>query len=544
MTRPPLANSNLTHRTQRPTLITAIVLVGCLVLGMTALGAPSLWVTAQGAAPTANPVLTLAVAPGAPDKVLAGVLNSPQPAGIYRTENGGASWQNSTPGLAANVSIAALAFSPRNARIALAADGGSGFLFRSNDGGATWNEVPGFKELLNPNSAVGELYAVVENGQTAFYAGTRFDGVFRSTDDGATWTRLDGGLIGEARRIREIIEFNGNLYAGTHAGLYRLPVGGTTWEQMTGFTDPGIIYSLAIHNDVLYAGTDTNLYQSADGQTWTATPGAPVTTYYDLASTGRILAAATETGLWNNANDAWQLASLGGAPYGLPVYALANTERAPRTLYAGTVDNWVLRSDDEGITYNSISTMPALDVRAALATATPTPTLTPTPTETATPTATATDTATPSPTPTATGTATPTNSPTPTNTRTPRPTATATNTPTGTYTPEPPATNTATTAPTIETTTAISIEVTLPNTNSITRTADLIRAQIAASRQNRGDPATPALPQIQVSVRFSPRSHLSRLQPSRRRRRPLHPVQRPRHRQPRHRCPRQLPCRR
>jgi hypothetical protein len=61
------------------------------------------------------------------------------------------------------------------------------------------------------------------------------------------------------------------------------------------------------------------------------------------------------------------------------VYALANTARAPRTIYAGTADAWVLRSDDEGLTFASVSAMPPLDVRAALATATPTPTFTPTP---------------------------------------------------------------------------------------------------------------------------------------------------------------------
>jgi hypothetical protein len=161
----------------------------------------------------------------------------------------------------------------------------------------------------------------------------------------------------------------------------------------------------------------------ADGG-WTRVPNAPTTVYYAMVSTGRLLVLATENGLWTGSGDAWALATVGGAGYSAPVYALANTPRAPRTIYAGTVDAWVLRSDDEGLTFAGVGAFGPLDVAAALATATPTPTLTPTPTNTATPTNTPTETATPTPSPTATETSTPTVTRTPTPTRTAVPTRT------------------------------------------------------------------------------------------------------------------------
>lgn len=472
-----------------------------LLLLAAGVGLPVSLALGQGVAPTANPVLSVAIAPGAPDRVLVGVLNSPQPAGIYRSIDGGLNWQNSTPGLAPNVSIAALAFDVRNPRLVYAADGGSGFLLRTVDGGATWSEVPGFKELLSATSAVGELYTTVEDTTPAVYAGTRFDGVFRSVDDGATWQQLADGLVGEARRIRKILEYQGDLYAGTHDGLYRLPVGGATWEQVTGLANPGIVYSLAVQENVLYAGSDSALLQSADGLNWTQVPNTPATTYYDIVGSGRLLILGTELGLYVGAGESWQLANVNGAPYGSPVYVLANTAKAPRTIYAGTVGDWVLRSDDEGINFATVAEMSGLDVRAALATPTPTPTSTPTPTNTATPTNT------PSFTPTATATATATATPLPTDTPTPRPTATPTvmptETPTGAYTPEPTATATATLveAPTatVEAATPPSLELTLPESLAITDTAALIRAQVASiarqrsSRDGQGT-ATPEAP--------------------------------------------------
>lgn len=450
------------------------------------------WVLAQGVAPTDNPVLSLAVAPNAPNEVLAGTLNSPRPAGVYRTADGGVTWNNTTPDLAPNISITALAFDARNARAVYAADGGSGLIFRSSDGGATWAELPGFRDLISANSAVGELYAVIERGQPVLYAGTRFDGVFRTADGGATWQQLDVGLVGEARRIRALASYDDALYAGTHAGLYRLPAGATVWEEVTGFDNTDIVFSLQAAADALYAGTGSFLYASSDGDAWARVPNSPSTVYYALADTGRLLILATENGLWSGSGDAWQLATVNGAPYSAPVYALANTPRAPRTVYAGTVDAWVLRSEDEGQTFVTVDALAPLDVRAALATATPTFTPTPTPTNTATPTNTPTETPTPTVTPTFTPSPTPTDTATPTPTRTPRPsatpTATRTPTPAPTTTPvsldlEPTATQTATETPVVTASSPISIEVALPETD----------ARARARGQSAGDRLTEAL---------------------------------------------------
>mgnify|MGYP003376575666 CR=1 FL=1 len=174
--------SRLRHHRSRRLLGWLVGLAGLAVALVPA------WVLAQGVAPTDNPVLSLAVAPNAPNEAVAGTLNSPRPAGIFRTADGGVTWTNTTPDLAPNISITALAYDARNARTIFAADGGSGLIFRSSDGGTTWAEIPGFRDLLSANSAVGELYAVVESGRPVLYAGTRFDGVFRTADGGYGWS--------------------------------------------------------------------------------------------------------------------------------------------------------------------------------------------------------------------------------------------------------------------------------------------------------------------------------------------------------------------
>ncbi len=373
-----------------------------LVVLMAVSGLPS-WVWAQAfAVPTRNVAISVAVAPGQPNVVLAGTLNAPESVNVFQSTDGAVSWVGVTNGLRPNISAAGIAFDPQNPNLILIGDGGFGYMFRSQDGGATWAELAGFRELLSENSAVGELYAAVQDGVTVFFACTRFDGVLRSPNAGNIWQKLDAGLEGEARRVREVALYGNDLYAGTHAGLYRLQASASVWEPVPGIPAGNIVFSLLTDGDTLYAGTGIGLFRSPDGNTWEQIPNFPNTIVYDIASTGRLLVAATENGLWTGAGDSWQQATVNGVPYGGVTYAIANIPQAPRTLYAATATDWILRSDDEGVTFYLPANMPPLDVQAALATATPTSTPSPTSTDTPTPTATPTFTFTPSPTPTET----------------------------------------------------------------------------------------------------------------------------------------------
>ncbi|GIV77123.1 MAG: hypothetical protein KatS3mg050_1517 [Litorilinea sp.] len=387
-----------------------------LVVLMAVSGLPS-WVWAQASAvPTRNVAISVAVAPGQPNVVLAGTLNAPESVNVFRSTDGAVGWVGLTNGLRPNISAAGIAFDPQNPNLILIGDGGFGYMFRSQDGGTTWEELAGFRELLSENSAVGELYAAVQDGVTVFFACTRFDGVLRSPNAGNIWQKLDAGLEGEARRVREVALYGNDLYAGTHAGLYRLRASASVWEPVPGIPAGNIVFSLLTDGDTLYAGTGIGLFRSPDGNTWEQVPNFPSTIVYDMASTGRLLVAATENGLWTGAGDSWQQATINGVPYGGVAYAIANIPQAPRTLYAATATDWILRSDDEGVTFYLPANMPPLDVQAALATATPTFTPSPTPTDTPTPTATATET--PTPTPTFTPSPTPTETPLPTDTPT------------------------------------------------------------------------------------------------------------------------------
>lgn len=438
---------------------------------------PALALAQEAAAiPTRNVSISVAVIPGQPDRVLAGTLNAPDPVNMFRTENGAVGWLPANDGMQPNISVAGIAVDPQDPNLVLAGDGGFGYMYRSRDSGRTWQELPGFKALLTENAAVGEIYAAVIDGVTVFYASTRYDGVFRSSNSGDIWQQLDDGLAGEARRVREVGLHNGLMYAGTHAGLYRMPADSSTWQPLPSIPNTLIVFSLLSTADGLYAGTGQGLYRSEDGENFTRIGNFPSTIVYDIADTGQNIVAGTENGIWSGSGEQWQQPTVNGAPYGGVTYAVANIPQAPRTIYAGTANDWILRSDDEGLTFSTPLNMPPLDVAAALATPTPTPTETPTPTATATPSPTPTATATPTETPTATATPLPTDTPTPTATATATALPTATSTPTETPEVLIEAPTPAPASAAITGTSPISIDVELPIAEIITATQPLTEA--------------------------------------------------------------------
>ncbi len=141
-------------------------------------------------------VRALAVHPTDPECLYAGT-----DAGLYRTMNGGESWERlETPfdpgqGWRAGVVIWSLLIHPQNPDLLFVGTCPSAF-YRSQDAGVTWEKLAA---ALTPECApivysrVTCLLADPEEPET-IWAGVEIDGVWRSRDMGESWERLSTGL--------------------------------------------------------------------------------------------------------------------------------------------------------------------------------------------------------------------------------------------------------------------------------------------------------------------------------------------------------------
>ncbi|MGE5829824.1 MAG: WD40/YVTN/BNR-like repeat-containing protein [Micromonosporaceae bacterium] len=179
--------------------------------------------------------------------------------GIYRSTDNGATWANL--GLSGTERIGRIAIDPTNTnRLFVAAagslfvPGGSRGLYRTTDGGTTWQLVlagttatTGAIDVALDPSNPNRIYAAMWDHQR-FPNGRVFGGVgsgiYRSTDGGNTWTRLAGGLPASSSNLgRMSIAVAANspsrLYAmavdtsGDFTGFWTSTNSGDTWTQIT-----------------------------------------------------------------------------------------------------------------------------------------------------------------------------------------------------------------------------------------------------------------------------------------------------------------------
>ena len=181
--------------------------------------------------------------------------------GVYKSTDGGKTWAN--VGLADTHHIAQIRIHPTNPDLVYVAAMGHAFgpnsergIFRSKDGGATWEKVlyksdkAGAADLAmdatNPRILYASIYEQVRNFWSLTSGGPD-SGLWKSSDGGDTWVELTDntglptglkGKIGVAvspaqpERVWAIIEA-----AEEKAGVYRSDDSGATWTQLTSNRD-------------------------------------------------------------------------------------------------------------------------------------------------------------------------------------------------------------------------------------------------------------------------------------------------------------------
>lgn len=129
--------------------------------------------------------------------------------GLYKSTDAGATWQ--LMGLEKTVSIGRVRVNPQNTQEVFVAAQGSYFapnpdrgLYRSTDGGATWDNIffisdsTGATDLVidpaNPQRMIVAMWERVRYPEFGTHLYGETSGLYRTTDGGANWTELTGGL--------------------------------------------------------------------------------------------------------------------------------------------------------------------------------------------------------------------------------------------------------------------------------------------------------------------------------------------------------------
>ncbi|MFN2578425.1 MAG: WD40/YVTN/BNR-like repeat-containing protein [Pyrinomonadaceae bacterium] len=224
--------------------------------------------------------------------------------GMYKSTDAGKSWKHI--GLEATKQIGRVLVDPKNPNTVFVAALGNAYasspdrgVYRSRDGGATWQKV------LFKNDDVGAIDLNFDPANSQIVYATLWSvrrppwfiytpangpggGIFKSTDGGTTWSEIDAGIPLENRgRIGiSVTPTNHNrIYAVVDAkdgGVFRSDDAGVTWTRLSSdkrLWDRGWYFEKITADpknaDTVYV-MNTSVYRSTDaGKTWTAIKGDP-----------------------------------------------------------------------------------------------------------------------------------------------------------------------------------------------------------------------------------------------------------------------------
>ena len=140
-------------------------------------------------------------------------------------------------------------------------------LFRWNLGETEWlyTGVEETIELSDDN--VGRGFKLAASGETV-YVGKRDGHLWRSFDGGATWNDVTPNFPLPVAHFKEIIFAGSTIYVATDKGVFNSK-DGVDWNVLTDKAgEPVIIKSLATTGDAVYGANDEGIYRLSDNDTW------------------------------------------------------------------------------------------------------------------------------------------------------------------------------------------------------------------------------------------------------------------------------------
>jgi photosystem II stability/assembly factor-like uncharacterized protein len=258
----------------------------------------------------------------------------------------------------------------------------NGGMFKSTDGGATWNPagngLPGFQPGALPSV---HALAIDPKNPGTLYAATSLivragGGLFKSKDGAVSWSPVSSGLPGPSIPDAPVIDprnsntlYSTVFYPGGIAGsVFKSTDGGSSWFD-TGFKGVNLVVDPQ-HSGALYAVSSDGIVKSTNGGgSWSAVlsgatngPGwwVAVTLGGDggrrprrLARSSTVYAGTGSRGIFRSSDGGSTWAAANSGLFANLFYTLAIDPHNPRALYGGVYSAGLLKSADGAASWST-----------------------------------------------------------------------------------------------------------------------------------------------------------------------------------------------
>jgi len=348
------------------------------------------WSDANTGLPPASVTILSMVYDSVNSVLLAGTYHE----GIYKTKDGGASWDPKTTGMTNWSSVRVLSmFRHTNGDIYAAATdyGDNGYIYKSTDIGETWTVISdpltdkSFTDVIvtederifvttwngsvyrsdNGGVAWSDVSAEIDDifigcigllPSDVLLVGTNYGGLYRSADYGTTWQQISDGIYGA--KVWDIV-FDGpsarSYVSMANAGIFRSDEVGLTWsDENEGLANTDVRSLLVNDENTLFVGVyGVGVFRSYDqGQTWKgAFVGMENATVLSMVyKPGYLFASTLTKGAFVSTNEGDQWTSVGLGNWVIDALEIGSNGE----IFAGNAQGKIFKSTNNGTDWDEI----------------------------------------------------------------------------------------------------------------------------------------------------------------------------------------------